>query len=512
VVTVAGSVSPVRAATQGAVEVGSVSIVVRDGVVLDASVAAPAGAVDLPLVVLPGTFAGDLVNVSPVAEAFAERGYAAVSYLERGLGPDGELDGGGPDDVADVSDVITWALDSLPVDPARVGLCALSYGGGIVLQAAAADARVAVVAELAGWTDMGAAFYPNRTPAHTTLQGLAALAATVSNPGRETIDAFAGALTLTDVDASLEYARRRSVAHRTSPSLADRAIPLFMAHEMNETVFPIDAAVDFWESYPGPKRLELRPGDHASQELGASWGSGLSESWRSAMRWFDAYLAGTDTSITQEPALLVVPRSPNGSPPAETGPGLTHSTMTRWYLSSSQRFTPDTRALGSRAPGPGVRIHQGQNWLVHVAVPLWTYAAEAVTGVPPSVFLPAVDRRVSQVWSTEDLSETLSLRGSARVHLELTPTADAGSVVVHLLDLDSTTGYLVAHQPWSWESAIPGQVLVADVSITDNAYDFPPGHRLGVVVTTSDPSYATSNPIGASMLVGAGSWVEIPVR
>lgn len=83
------------------------------------------------------------------AQVFAEAGFIALGYDPRGLGESGgrvplEID---PTfQLSDFRDAITFAISLPGVDSARIGVWGSSYGGGVAIQAAALDKRIACVA------------------------------------------------------------------------------------------------------------------------------------------------------------------------------------------------------------------------------------------------------------------------------------------------------------------------------------------------------------------------------
>ncbi len=518
-VTSVTSVASVTSVTAGVPTVAATSVhravPTRDGS-LDAVVMAPTTpppAGRYPLVVIPATFAGQLVDLAPLGLVLAKRGYITVYYLERGYGAStGQIDAAGPKDVADVSQVITWMLANTPADPARVGLIGFSYSAGLVLEAAAVDPRVRAVAELDGWADLGRALYPNRTPSTVTEQALYALATVTGRPSPEVAKNVQDAINDVNIDSLLAFAAERSPVTFAS-RLTTRQVPLFMSHEMNETIFPIDQSVDFFTAYSGgPKRLDLWPGDHGSQEVQGALGKG-GPGWEDAMRWMDAYVAGYDRSITTEPVVRVQPRSAEAPRPLESWASVAPTRTQRVYLATTPQLFGTARTLQA-TPGRGSQtVREGVNWLIHTLAPMYSYQLEVGTGHPPTVPLPLVDQSVSAIWQTARLTAPMSLRGVQRVHLSVTPSASTGTVVVHTLDVDALglTGYMVAHQPITF-TGTPGVSQNLDVALPYNAYDLPTGHRLAVVVTTSDPSYLGANPPGSTIAIGPSSWMDLPLR
>jgi hypothetical protein len=60
-----------------------------------------------------------------------------------------------------------------------------------------------------------------------------------------------------------------------------------------------------------PKRLELRPGDHAIPELTGLLGI-PNDAWTSVRRWFDQYLRGVNAGIAAENPVQLQPRGQSG--------------------------------------------------------------------------------------------------------------------------------------------------------------------------------------------------------
>ena len=88
------------------------------------------------------------MSLDQTAEVFVNAGFACVVYDHRNTGssagePRLELDPW--QQIADMRDVITWAVMQPQVDSKRLGLWGTSYSGGHVLVVAATDRRVKCV-------------------------------------------------------------------------------------------------------------------------------------------------------------------------------------------------------------------------------------------------------------------------------------------------------------------------------------------------------------------------------
>jgi predicted acyl esterase len=135
---------------------------------------------------------------------------------------------------------------------------------------------------------------------------------------------------------------------------------------------------------------------------------------------------------------------------------------------------------------------------------------EALTGNPPSAWLPAVDRSRGAVWETEPLPRGAAVRGITRLHLTVKPGAATGTVIAYLYDVDALgVGKLVAHAPATWTS---GGTRAIDLALPATAWDVPAGHRLSLVVDTEDGLYLDENAFGAAISVTGPSWIDVPLR
>src|SRR4051794_29576233 len=92
--------------------------------------AAPAGGWPLIEVFHGGASNKDNPFDAGHARFYAEHGYAALIYSQRGQGgSDGQVAVAGPKEMRDLFDVTAWALARFPIDRARIGLTGYSQGG-----------------------------------------------------------------------------------------------------------------------------------------------------------------------------------------------------------------------------------------------------------------------------------------------------------------------------------------------------------------------------------------------
>ncbi|WP_262282816.1 alpha/beta fold hydrolase [Micromonospora sp. MA102] len=124
----------------------------------------------VPAVLLAHGFGGTKESVRSDAEDLAARGYAVLTWTARGFGRSGgEIHLDSPDyEVRDAERLLDRlaARPDVRLDAAgdpRVGVVGGSYGGGLALLLAAQDRRVDAIVPMITWNDLSRAFLPEST-------------------------------------------------------------------------------------------------------------------------------------------------------------------------------------------------------------------------------------------------------------------------------------------------------------------------------------------------------------
>jgi ABC-2 type transport system ATP-binding protein len=170
----AGVVAGKLAAAPAPVSARNLTISVVDGprdnqrVRLDASFFTPAGTGRVPAILLAHGFGGTKNSVRAQAQQLAQAGFAVLTWSARGFGRStGQIALDSPDyEVKDVEQLVSWLarqprvrLDH-PGDP-RVGIAGASYGGATALLAAAYDHRIDAIVPSITWNNLATALFPN---------------------------------------------------------------------------------------------------------------------------------------------------------------------------------------------------------------------------------------------------------------------------------------------------------------------------------------------------------------
>ena len=135
---------------------------------LDATFFTPPGRGRVPAILLAHGFGETKDAVRPEAEQLARAGFAVLTWSARGFGRStGQVALDSPDyEVKDVGQLVSWLarqprvrLDG-PGDP-RVGITGASYGGALALLAAAYDHRIDAIVPQTTWYNLASALFPD---------------------------------------------------------------------------------------------------------------------------------------------------------------------------------------------------------------------------------------------------------------------------------------------------------------------------------------------------------------
>ncbi|MFD8975354.1 MULTISPECIES: CocE/NonD family hydrolase [unclassified Streptomyces] len=479
-----------------------VDIAGEGGTVLKANVVTPAGAgasARLPLIVLPTSWAMPQIEYLAQARKLADSGYIVVSYNSRGFWQSGgEIETAGPKDIADASKVIDWALANTPADAGHVGMAGVSYGAGISLLTAAHDPRVKAVAALSGWADLIESIYSGRTQHLQAAALLGGAGYLTGRPGPELKEILGDFLSsnLDKEDEMIAWGRKRSPVTYLDRINANGAA-IMLGNAWGDTIFPPNQYASFYEKLTGPKRLEFRPGDHATAEATGLFGL-PNDTWTNAHRWFDRHLKGVDNGIDREQPVQLKSRSTDGYEGYPDWKSV-HANQRKFDLDGTQRVWAN--------------VDSGANG----GITLLTNLLDQFLRTPPTVSVPLLPRAFAGVWQSERYDTPQRVRGTAKVHTTVTSTKESGTLVAYLYDVGPLgVGKLVSNAPYTFHGKTPGKPFAVDLELFSTAYDVPAGHRLALVVDTVDPLYIEHNPTGAQLTFSSPSadpsYVSVPLR
>jgi len=519
------------------VAVRNIRIPVVDGprgdqhVALDASFFTPAGRGRLPAILLAPGFGETKQAVRPEAEYLARAGFAVLTWSPRGTGASGgQIALNSPDyEVRDTSQLVSWlarqprVLLDRPGDP-RVGITGASYGGGLALLAAAYDHRIDAVVAQSAWNNLATALFPNAAgggPAGGVFaRQWAGLLFTQGSAGFGTPLPARGA-PVTAVrqhvlcgrflpsicamyqqiaQAGRPTAAAVSLLLRSSPaSVAGRMVaPTLLIQGEHDSLFALgqaDANYRVIRRNGGPAAMVWFAGGHDGGDQQTGYVDSLTAAWFT--RWLGHARAGPGQpgfAVTR--ALGFDPSTDGvtlGTATAASYPGLGGTTRT------VLRLTGPPQAIGHPPGGapPSLSGFPGLGALGAVA----GGGSSGVTFDMPGQ---------SAAFTSAPLRSALGVTGSPRVRIRVSGTAPV-TLFAKVYDVDQAglatlPDELVA--PVRVTGAGAGRVVTVTLPAID--YSFAPGHRLRLVLTTTDFGYATPPAPAVYRVALAGGGLVLP--
>lgn len=491
--------------------IDAVQIPGEGGVLLDAFAACPLTGGPHPLIVLPAGLdpSGWKMYGGAIIRLLMRR-YAVVAYTERGLpGSQGELTVAGPEDVADGRKVIDWALGStgLDADPERIGMMGISYGSGISQLVANSDPRVKAVVALSTWADLGRALYDNRTRHILAAEALAAISDRPSADLRRVLEDFRQN---TNIDEVLNWAEQRSPAHMEPGA---RAVPTFFTSYWHETIFPQNQLLDYFDRYPGSKRLDLAVGDHGAVEIPGVTLGVYTRTTEAAYDWLDHHLRGVDNGIDRDGVVHTETMDTFVMKSAADLKSWSKS-MLRYYLSAPSGGSTDGALIPAPASAYSQRIRVGSEEVQAASSLVFDGFLERLL-MPKRQLLDDVDRGAAAVWTTEALPRPQRIAGVPEVQVTVTPSEKTVTVVAYLLDLNPFTGKMrvITHAAVTAQNAEAGQPCAVNVRLQAADYWIRAGHKLTMIIDTKDHLYGDETIAGTVMLSDerGPAYLDIPM-
>ncbi|GAA4076424.1 alpha/beta fold hydrolase [Actinomadura miaoliensis] len=466
---------------------------------LDTTFFRPVGRAKGPAVLLAHGFGGSKNDMRAEAEDLARAGYAVLTWSARGFGAStGQIALNSPDyEVKDVRQLIDWlarrpevTLDR-PGDP-RVGIAGASYGGAIALMTAAHDRRVDAIAPQITWYSLPDALFPDATGEGADAGVFKKLWAGIfftGTPGNDACGRFLPSLCAMYQQVA-ESGRPTPEAvetlRRSSPeSVADRIrVPTLLVQGQSDSLFPLDHADANARAIArngAPVSVVWFQGGHDGGDPETARVQGL------VRDWFDRRLRGEDDA-----------RPVDGFTVTRTG-GID---------SASQQVVVQAASTG-RYPGLGGTERRtvpltGREQTIH----------NPAGGSPPSISalpglgalgsigdlggagalagqLPADMPGQSAVFDSPRLTEPLQLTGAPTVRVRVQGEGDV-VLFAKLYDVAPDGQASPARRlPAPLRVRDAGDGREVTVTLPGMDYRFDRGHRMRLVLSTTDMGFAT---------------------
>ncbi|MEV5739090.1 CocE/NonD family hydrolase [Microbispora rosea] len=501
---------------------------------LDATFYPPASGGRAPAVLLAHGFGGSKESMREQAGRLAEQGYAVLTWSARGFGRStGQIALNSPDyEVKDVRRLIDWLagrpevrLDA-PGDP-RVGIAGGSYGGAIALMAAAYDSRVDAIVPQITWYDLADALFPDASgkgPLNGVFKkmwagiffssaadrlapdgglgagGLAGLTGAAAGSGG---DASGGRETgrtpgaaqvqcgrflpqICDMYQKVAETGRATeeavdLLRRSSPvSVPGRIkVPTLLVQGQRDSLFPLshaDANARAIAATGAPVEVAWFNGGHDGGDGEADWLSDRTTGW------FDRYLKGASAG-SGDPTAFIVTRD-GGRDPGTRRPVLLHATAGRYPgLAGGERTT-----VALNGPQQPIANPAGGSPSSISAVPgLGGLLGGNGGGGSIALDMPGQ----AAVFESAPLAAPTQVTGSPAVTIRVYGTGEA-TLFAKLYDVSGGSLPVLPSSlvsPLRVTASEAGTPVTVTLPAIDRSFDA--GHRMRLVVSTTDLGYAT---------------------
>ena len=535
------------------VSVRDLRIGVADGprgdqhVVLDASFFTPAGTARVPAIMLAHGFGESKESVAAEARQLAQAGFAVLTWSARGFGAStGQTALDSPDyEIKDTEQLVTWlahqprVLLDRPGDP-RVGVAGASYGGGLALLAAAYDHRIDAIVPQLAWYNLAAALFPNAAgggpPGGVFKKQWAGLLFTqgaigfggfaqAAPPGRPGGGSAGSVMSpqcgrfLPQICAIYQQVaatgrptpQATALLLRSSPaSVATRIdVPTLLVQGEHDSLFGLDQASANYDAIHrngAPVGMVWFSGGHDGGNREAARVDSLTA------QWFTRWLKPSHPPAgggTGQPAFAVT-RDMGFDPSSNTErldvataaryPGLAGTRQVTVQLSGPPQ--PVVNPPGGTPPSmsgfPGLGLGLGG------AGPVAGSAAAGLTFDMPGQ---------SAAFTSPALAAPLQVTGAPTVRVTVSG-AGASTLFAKVYDVDQAGNATLPFQlaaPLRVTTAAGGTTsATVTVALPAMDYRFAAGHRLRLVLTTTDFAYATPASPATYLVSLAGSGLSVP--
>lgn len=480
--------------TSSSVRAEKVTIPVADGSRLKGEVLIPPsfvrGSAGIhPAVVFLNPFGQGYGVYLKAAQIYAERGFFVLLFNPRGWhGSEGHTTFDYRILVKDNAEVLDWFQAQYAVESGRIGLIGISEGGGLALLTAASDPRVGAVAGFSAWSDLSHPSLGDTTRTMWTgiLSGLTLVFGEFGRMLRESRQEE-----LDDPTGQMRREKMQGISpiHHLGPINA-RKIPIFLSHNFDDVLFPVNQMLDFYQNLTGPKRLVVNSGFHALTEMLALShpSDGL---WDDAYRWFDQWLKGGQKTIDDGISFALK----NGTGAVQLkGEGSASSGFLTYHATVLENgrkvLVSEVQEKGVGADPILLKSPWWHGGAVHTGIPLWSAYRVGSGGGPIRVNLSRLKEPTTIAFVSGEQNQDTTLLGVPHVKIAFHSVAPRGQIVAHLMDVapDGST-QLVTHGVWSWWAPSVQNWFEREMELYGVAWELKKGHKLILAFDTRDLEY-----------------------
>eukprot|EP01061_Rhynchopus_euleeides_P047768 TRINITY_DN97_c0_g1_i6.p1 TRINITY_DN97_c0_g1~~TRINITY_DN97_c0_g1_i6.p1 ORF type:complete len:542 (+),score=204.72 TRINITY_DN97_c0_g1_i6:60-1685(+) len=385
----------------------------------------------LPLVIMGNSWGMPDIEYLWPSRELAEKNYIAVEYEARGFYTSGgKIGTASPEDVADHSSVVTWALEKWgdKINASAIAAGGISYGAGTALLVTANDSRITTCFAMSGWASLKDALWWNWAPSLFWSNFLTEAGAATGREPEELHTMVDNVLNHKNVNETVAWANVRSPITYLD-QLNARKVPVFISNQFEDNMLHSNFQVDLWKKIEGPKRLILGQGTHAEADGTGLVPVGGSYIWTSTFDWLDRFLKGEQNGADQAP-LVEVSLSDHHDPLIPGKPVYTRSKYSSWPpVLASEKYAVAQYSLQSfTATGDkhGKLVPKAQTVAASYDVLKYTNSTKMSTGIPvvgpairplhiKTIDLEKLDSEYELAFLTEPVSEKTRVCGNFNV-------------------------------------------------------------------------------------------------
>lgn len=462
-----------------------------------------------PTVVFITSWASPLFEYDFITSKLADKGYAVITYTPRGfLNSDGVLGTASPQDTADAIAVIDWMIENNISNPDAIGIAGISYGAGIGYNVVANRPNIRALVALSGWGNLVQSLAPNLTPRVDWITALN-VSSYLTSDDRNLIGGGLLGLFPDDIQRNIndlnkqtnlptvfEWASLRSAeTYWDNLSTYEYQPAIYAVNNYQDYLFQPDSAIALLKRHTGPWRLDLNFGSHGVPE-GLAQLNPFDYTWNNALNWFDHYLKGEQNYVQcLKPVNAMIHDRVDNLGVRESQDELedeNEATQTTYFF---QPQATNNAGLLDTTPFAGSSTLSFST--TEYVITTGGFADQMLGH--RSWNIGEIGDEHSLVFTSPELTETLNLRGSAKVSF-FADIQTASQFFVYLLAMDPETKQTqwLSHAPYSFYSIIEGEDIVAGVTKVEfdlfwTAADVPAGKQIVVVIDGQDPDYLRGN-------------------
>ncbi len=448
------------------------TITMSDGVLLEATISTPAGAVPptgFPGIVFIHGYGGNKTDYANVAQYLTAQGYASLLYSVRGQGNSGGLSTTmGERERLDLQAVIRFFRSFAGIDSARIGVAGGSQGGIHAWMAAAYNMPgVIAVATLVAPPSFALDLIPSNCFKQQLWAELS-LSTVRYDPQRELLKDF--------IVAGQYDSVRAIVSARDLERLLDSVrVPVMQLLGWADVIFPVNGAIRTLQRLSSrgvPIRSYFGTNGHGEP-------LNLNETFfmlAYMTSWFDHWFKGTPLERAEEPFVVF----------ADNRPGWPHRETVGWppQPAGGVRLFLSGTAIRSTPPVTSTETPFSLTY-----DPAYTPAQGWADGYQGTAFLKAF-RAAPARFLSAPLADTLDITGIPRVTLVTRSPATQYQANVRLFDvIPADTGLVwtvITHGANGVITPYPGSASTRVIDCEALSHHVSPGHRIGLEVTSLD--------------------------